>query len=106
MIGFGGIAENRLAKEGFACDKARFPKGLKNAVLVGAFDVVPAREAAAKAGSRAAPAAFRTAVPDICRWKRPEPSAAGIAICLIPATASACIRAALFFISLNASRKA
>ena len=49
MIGFGGIAENRLAKEGFACDKARFPKGLKNAVLVGAFDVNPAREAAAKA---------------------------------------------------------
>ena len=49
MIGFGGIAENRLAKEGFACDKKRFPKGLKNAVLVGAFDVNPAREAAAKA---------------------------------------------------------
>ena len=48
LIGFGGIAENRLAKEGFACDKARF-KPLKNAELVGAFDVNPAREAAAKA---------------------------------------------------------
>ena len=24
LIGFGGIAENRVAKEGFACDKARF----------------------------------------------------------------------------------
>lgn len=49
LIGFGGIAENRLAKEGFACDKARFKKGLKNAQLIGAFDVNPAREAAAKA---------------------------------------------------------
>ncbi len=48
LIGFGGIAENRLAKEGFACDKARF-KPLKKAELVGAFDVNPAREAAAKA---------------------------------------------------------
>ena len=24
LIGFGGIAENRVAKEGFACDKRRF----------------------------------------------------------------------------------
>ena len=49
LIGFGGIAENRIAKEGFACDKARFPKGLEKAELIGAFDVNPAREAAAKA---------------------------------------------------------
>ena len=49
MIGFGGIAENRLAKEGFACDKARFSKGLERAELVGVFDVNPAREEAAKA---------------------------------------------------------
>ena len=49
LIGFGGIAENRIAKEGFARDKARFPKGLEKAELIGAFDVNPAREAAAKA---------------------------------------------------------
>ena len=49
LIGFGGIAENRIAKEGFARDTARFPKGLEKAELVGAFDVNPAREAAAKA---------------------------------------------------------
>lgn len=49
MIGFGGIAENRLAKEGFACDKARFPKGVPHAQLIGAFDLNPAREKAAKA---------------------------------------------------------
>ena len=49
LIGFGGIAENRIAKEGFARDTARFPKGLEKAELVGAFDVNPAREEAAKA---------------------------------------------------------
>ena len=48
LIGFGGIAENRVAKEGFACDKRRF-KPLKNAVLVGAMDLNPARQAAAEA---------------------------------------------------------
>ena len=48
LIGFGGIAENRIAKEGFACDKARF-KPLAHALLVGAFDVNPARQAAAEA---------------------------------------------------------
>ena len=48
LIGFGGIAENRIAKEGFACDKARF-KPLAHAELVGAFDVNPARQAAAEA---------------------------------------------------------
>ena len=45
LIGFGGIAENRIAKEGFACDKNRFA-GLENAELVGAFDVNAARESA------------------------------------------------------------
>ena len=48
IIGFGGIAENRIAKEGFGCDKTRF-NGLPNAELVGATDMNPAREAAAKA---------------------------------------------------------
>ena len=48
LVGFGGIAENRVAKEGFACDKRRF-KPLKNAVLVGAMDLNPARQAAAEA---------------------------------------------------------
>ena len=48
IIGFGGIAENRIAKEGFGCDKKRF-NGLPNAVLVGATDMNPARESAAKA---------------------------------------------------------
>ena len=48
IIGFGGIAENRVAKEGYACDKKRF-KPLKKAVLVGATDMNPARQAAAEA---------------------------------------------------------
>ena len=48
LVGFGGIAENRVAKEGFACDRNRF-KPLKNAVLVGATDLNPARQAAAEA---------------------------------------------------------
>jgi predicted dehydrogenase len=48
IIGFGGIAENRIAKEGFACDKARF-EALPNAVLTGATDVNPARQEAAEA---------------------------------------------------------
>ncbi len=48
IIGFGGIAENRIAKEGFGCDKSRF-NGLPNAELIGAFDMNPARESAAKA---------------------------------------------------------
>ena len=48
IIGFGGIAENRVAKEGYACDKKRF-KPLKKAVLTGATDVNPARQAAAEA---------------------------------------------------------
>ena len=48
LIGFGGIAESRLAKEGFACDTARFSP-LKQAVLVGATDVNPKRKQAAQA---------------------------------------------------------
>ena len=46
IIGFGGIAENRIAKEGFACDRTRFAP-LKNAELVSATDLNPARETAA-----------------------------------------------------------
>lgn len=48
LIGFGGIAENRIAKEGFACDTARF-RPLKQAVLVGATDVNAKRRKAAEA---------------------------------------------------------
>ena len=48
LVGFGGIAENRVAKEGFACDRGRF-KALPHAQLVGATDLNPAREAAASA---------------------------------------------------------
>lgn len=48
MIGFGGIAENRIAKEGFGCDAARF-NGIEHGVLVGATDMNPARRAATEA---------------------------------------------------------
>ena len=48
LIGFGGIAENRIAKEGFACDAGRF-RPLRFAKLVGATDLNPVRESAAKA---------------------------------------------------------
>jgi len=47
LVGFGGIAENRVAKEGYACDKNRF-RPLKSAVLVGATDVNSARQVAAE----------------------------------------------------------
>ena len=47
LIGFGGIAENRIAKEGFACDRTRF-QPLPNAELIGATDVNPARRAVAE----------------------------------------------------------
>ena len=49
LIGFGGIAENRIAKEGFACDKARFGTPPAEYELLGACDVNPARRAAAEA---------------------------------------------------------
>ena len=48
LIGFGGIAEHRIAREGFACDRNRF-SALSEAVLIGAVDVNPARRAAAAA---------------------------------------------------------
>ncbi|MGN0832999.1 MAG: Gfo/Idh/MocA family protein [Kiritimatiellia bacterium] len=48
LVGFGGIAENRVAKEGFACDARRF-RALRTAQLVGATDVNPARREAAEA---------------------------------------------------------
>lgn len=48
LVGFGGIAENRVAKEGFACDTGRF-KPLRTARLVGATDMNPARMDAAAA---------------------------------------------------------
>lgn len=48
MIGFGGIAEQRLAKEGFALDRARFAP-LPEAELVAATDLAPARRGAAEA---------------------------------------------------------
>jgi len=48
IIGFGGIAESRIAKEGFACDTARFG-ALEKAELIGATDVNPARQEAAEA---------------------------------------------------------
>ena len=47
IIGFGGIAENRIAKEGFACDRTRFSP-LENAELVSATDLNPARKTAAE----------------------------------------------------------
>ena len=46
LVGFGGIAENRVAKEGYACDTTRFSP-LKKALLVAATDLNPARKEAA-----------------------------------------------------------
>ena len=48
IIGFGGIAENRIAKEGFARDARRF-RPLPGARLVGATDLSAARKGAAEA---------------------------------------------------------
>ncbi len=47
IIGFGGIAENRIAREGFACDRTRFAP-LPNAELIGATDINAARQEAAE----------------------------------------------------------
>ncbi len=47
LIGFGGIAENRLAREGFALDTARFPL-LPEAELAAVTDVDPGRRQAAE----------------------------------------------------------
>jgi len=54
IIGFGGIAENRIAKEGFGVDSRRAGiAGHPLAELIGVADVNPARqEAAAKLGLR------------------------------------------------------
>ncbi|MHA1680157.1 MAG: Gfo/Idh/MocA family protein [Promethearchaeota archaeon] len=52
LVGFGGIAENRIAKEGFARDPkmAHRDGGIKNdAVLVAAMDVNPSRKEAVEA---------------------------------------------------------
>ena len=46
LVGFGGIAENRVAKEGFACDTAHF-RALRYAQLVGVTDLNPSRQHAA-----------------------------------------------------------
>ena len=51
LVGFGGLAENRVAKEGFACDSSRFAP-LKKAQLVGATDLNPARQKAGRDSSR------------------------------------------------------
>ena len=48
MVGFGGIAENRIAREGFACDRQRFPP-LAEAELLGVTDINPTRREAATA---------------------------------------------------------
>jgi predicted dehydrogenase len=47
IVGFGGIAENRIAKEGFAKDTKRF-KPIPGVRLVGASDISPARRTAAE----------------------------------------------------------
>ena len=47
LIGFGGIAENRIAKEGFGCDRSRF-NGVEGAELIGAFDLNQQRREAAE----------------------------------------------------------
>ena len=46
LVGFGGTAENRVAREGFACDTMHF-KALRYAQLVGATDIDQSRQAAA-----------------------------------------------------------
>jgi len=48
IIGFGGIAENRIAKEGFGLDKSRF-NGHPEAELIGVTDINKTRKAAAAA---------------------------------------------------------
>jgi predicted dehydrogenase len=48
LVGFGGIAENRISREGFCMDRARFAPH-ESAELVGVHDANPARKAAAQA---------------------------------------------------------
>jgi len=47
IIGFGGIAESRIAREGFGLDKTRF-NGHPYAELIGATDINPDRQKAAE----------------------------------------------------------
>jgi predicted dehydrogenase len=47
IVGFGGIAENRIAKEGFAKDSKRF-KPIPGVRLIGASDISTARKSAAE----------------------------------------------------------
>ncbi len=47
IIGFGGIAANRIAREGFAVDRSRF-KPLTSARLTGVTDVSPSRKQVAE----------------------------------------------------------
>lgn len=47
IVGFGGIAENRIAKEGFAKDSKRF-KPIPGVRLIGASDISPVRRSAAE----------------------------------------------------------
>jgi len=47
IVGFGGIAENRIAKEGFALDKSRFEEN-PYASLAGVTDINPGRKEAAE----------------------------------------------------------
>lgn len=47
IVGFGGIAENRIAKEGFALDSSRFTP-LRGIELVGATDISGSRKIAAE----------------------------------------------------------
>ncbi|MGB2869489.1 MAG: Gfo/Idh/MocA family oxidoreductase [Bacteroidota bacterium] len=47
IVGFGGIAENRIAKEGFALDSLRFRR-IPNVQLVAAADISVARKSAAE----------------------------------------------------------
>ncbi|MDD3823232.1 MAG: Gfo/Idh/MocA family oxidoreductase [Sphaerochaetaceae bacterium] len=49
IVGFGGIAENRIAKEGFALDRCRFSNPDLPMVLIGATDLNPKRKEAALA---------------------------------------------------------
>lgn len=48
MVGFGGIAESRIAREGFACDRQRFSP-LSEVALIGVTDINPVRREAAAA---------------------------------------------------------
>jgi predicted dehydrogenase len=47
ILGFGGIARNRIAREGFACDRKRF-RPLSGVALIGATDLNPGQEKAAQ----------------------------------------------------------